>query len=236
MKFAICDDDINTIKLVNDYLIKYQIKYDFDFDIYTCQSIDELFKLSKETSFDLVFLDILFPQSNGIEFAAWLRDVEENFALEIVFISGSDEYYREVINYQAFGFLDKPFSYKGFEFILKKFFKSKSLKADIFSYEKSRKICYMEYSKIMYFMSSNRQVFIYGMDFEDSFYATLDSVEESLRSNDFIRIHQSYLVNINYIRKISLREVVLHNGELLPISSSYSKHVQDFIKERFGTN
>ena len=62
---------------------------------------------------------------------------------------------------------------------------------------------------------------------EKLFYEKLDNVENELKEKDFIRTHQSYLVNAQKIKSVSKDSVLLINGFILPVSKSKATKVKD---------
>ena len=76
---------------------------------------------------------------------------------------------------------------------------------------------------ILYFASEGRRTFLFSNDGCDTFYKKLDDVEQLVenKSCQFLRIHKSYLVNVNYISSYSRNYVKLLNGERLRISNYY---------------
>ena len=54
-----------------------------------------------------------------------------------------------------------------------------------------------------------------------------DELEKELQGNDFIRIHQSYLVNMKHIEKVSRYEALLNNGIKLEIPKARYKFVEE---------
>lgn len=64
-------------------------------------------------------------------------------------------------------------------------------------------------------------------DKDKIFYANLNDVQLILdkKGGDFLRVHQSYIVNTNSILKIKKDSVVLDNNEKVPISRSYGKAI-----------
>ena len=60
-----------------------------------------------------------------------------------------------------------------------------------------------------------------------SIYGKLDELEKELQGNDFIRIHQSYLVNMKHIEKVSRYEALLSNGIKLEIPKARYKFVEE---------
>lgn len=91
---------------------------------------------------------------------------------------------------------------------------------------------YTPVNDILYFASEGRKTFLISNEGSDYFYKKLDEVEEVIqnKSCQFLRIHKSYLVNINYISSYSRNYVKLFNGERLKISSySYYKKINQTL-------
>lgn len=59
-----------------------------------------------------------------------------------------------------------------------------------------------------------------------SIYRKLNEIEEELAGLDFVRIHQSFLVNMQYIEKISSYRMRLTTGEELSVPKSRYQHVK----------
>lgn len=73
------------------------------------------------------------------------------------------------------------------------------------------------FDSIDYIMSDKRKIIVFCGDDEKSFYYKLDEIETMLKEN-FIRCHQSYIVNMNRIIRFETDGVVLDNEEFLPVS------------------
>ena len=71
------------------------------------------------------------------------------------------------------------------------------------------KIFNIEVEKIKYIESNKRVVIIYEEDLKRRIYGKLDEIEEMLSSN-FVRCHQSYIVNLEHVRELNTHEFVLH--------------------------
>ena len=64
-------------------------------------------------------------------------------------------------------------------------------------------------------------------------YETLNNFESELLNNDFVRIHQSYLVNLKYVMSVGRYQAVLTNGTILVIPKARYTYVKDkFIAYR----
>ncbi|MCQ2512410.1 MAG: LytTR family transcriptional regulator DNA-binding domain-containing protein [Lachnospiraceae bacterium] len=62
-------------------------------------------------------------------------------------------------------------------------------------------------------------------------YAALEEMEERLWDLGFFRVHRSFLVSANKIKKVSRMSLVLVNGEELPVGKTYYKKVKERLEE-----
>ena len=120
-KIAICDDELNQIKIVSDYLTRFSIKTDTEFQIERFTSGNELLKkyYNEKSPFDIIFLDMEMPGRNGIETAQEIRNLPDRNVL-IAFITSFPEYMQDSFDVQASQYLTKPISYELFEQKLEK--------------------------------------------------------------------------------------------------------------------
>lgn len=88
----------------------------------------------------------------------------------------------------------------------------------------------LRHSRIDYIASNNRQLIFHGGENELCVYGKLGEVEEEL-GEDFLRCHQSYLVNINRIMEFGKLSIKLTTGVRIPVSKSrYDKAYADFLR------
>lgn len=236
MKIAICDDNKAFVDGLIKYLDKYQIEKGYDFEVDSYFSVEDLYQAIEDKAYKLIFLDIEFPAASesGIDLANKLRYVEKNFSSEIIFVSGSDSYFRDLLSFQPFGFLEKPVAYKDLVKILDLFFSKAIVTRDVFTYKKSTTSFILPYNEILYFASYNRKIKVKTLDGSDSFYDRLDNIEETLDQEVFLRVHKSYIINTNFIKDYSLAHVSLINGESIAISNSYAESFVLFLERKFG--
>ena len=88
----------------------------------------------------------------------------------------------------------------------------------------------IEYSRILFFESREKKVFLSTESEEYGFYDTLDELENRL-DDAFLRCHRSYIVNTSRIAKveISASRVMLDDGTALPLSRSYKPAVKEYL-------
>lgn len=230
MNFAICDDNKLFTELLNNYLEKYQLEKKLDFVVDIFLSVEDLVAALEKFSYNLIFLDIEFPKKSGIDFAELLRFSKGDFKTQIIFMSGSKNYYRDLLSFQPFSFLDKPVEYEDLERLLDLFFKSSRLSKKVFSYKKQSETIFLDCDEICFFMSSNRKIEVITIDHRDSFYGKLDDVESELDKDSFIRVHKSFLVNFSFIKSLSYSCVSLKNGEKIKITPNYIDNILKLLE------
>lgn len=94
-------------------------------------------------------------------------------------------------------------------------------------------------SKIVYVESNEHKLTFHILDnagelHEYYVYSQLNHVQKELAHLDFIRIHQSYLVNKKYIVNVYRYKAELINGIILSISKKYYKEVRGYYIQRLG--
>ena len=110
-------------------------------------------------------------------------------------------------------------------------------KENAFSYYKRPSYLHAPYDSIKYFVSEGRRTRIVCADrtHNNAFYKKLNDVEAlvSAKQRTFLRIHQSYLINIKYVAAFNRSHVTLISGEHLPISKyEYYKEICNRIAEK----
>ncbi len=235
LKIAVCDDDMHVCSEIEEAIIHYGKKNLYNIDIEVFISGEELINfIQKEHAFDLIFLDIELGSTTGIDIGSKIRNQLDDYISKIVFISSKTGYERKLFDVQPLNFLVKPIDQenliKCIELALKLLDKEKR----IFKYQVSHDFKQVAIKEIMYFENRLRKVSIIMCNGMDEFYGSLENIKKQL-PNTFISPHTSYIVNYNYIEKISGETIFMKNGVAIPISKRKLKEIHNlqiqFIKE-----
>jgi DNA-binding LytR/AlgR family response regulator len=218
LRCLIVDDEENAIDGIRDYLNdmnSFQI-------VDTCLSALEAMEVLKEKEIDLMFLDINMPRLNGLEFLELL----ENPPLTILTTAYS-EYALDGFRLHVVDYLLKPYTFRRFVQGTQKavdMFKSRLLSGNGES-EKTSDM-YIRQGDAYQRIKWEEILFVEGMQnylklhFTDNVFVihqTMVSLEEILPKDYFFRIHNSYLVNVKHIDKISGGRLFIH-GKEIPVS------------------
>lgn len=167
---------------------------------------------------DLMFLDMELHELDGMETARRLRAVDAG--LQLVFVTGYAEHVFDGYSVGALGYLLKPPKQEQLEAVLDRVQTALYRELDRAYLCRSGDTYYrIPISNILYFASDRRQVRCLTENRLYTFYAKLDAVAAEV-GTEFVRVHKRYLVRAGAVDRVESGEVILRNGERLPVSRS----------------
>ena len=228
LSIAICDDEKNICDYLEKRTRECLAKYDMEAHISIFSDGSALLKYCRQnpTSFDIIFLDIKMRTINGVECAKGLRDEGVNSL--IVFVTSSAEYVFSGYEARAFRYILKTDLENAFDHIFGECLgELKKQITDFYTIETPSLAKRIPLDEIIDFESKLRLVKLHTKNEEISFYDKLDHIEKELGKKDFLRIHQSFLVNATKIKSLTKEEIVLNSGATLPVSKSRANAVRE---------
>ncbi len=234
INIAICDDDKTLTGVVEQLLYRLAAEHGIDIRCGVFFDGSSLIRAVTEQGmcFDLVYLDIEMETMNGICTAQTLRDME--LPTLIVYLSGHEEYLKKLFDTEPFRFLSKPIIMKEFSTVFLSACERLQKRAGYFTFSYNKVIHKVPYNEITYFESNGRVISIHTAGKENTplpqnrFYGKMNDIDRSVafENRRFLRIHQSYLVNFDYIREFASTEVTMLDGKRLQISEDRRKTVR----------
>lgn len=242
----IIDDEINSIELISNLLMfsEKEIKI-----IGSANSVEMGYLAIKNTKPDLVFLDVQMQDGTGFD----LLNRLEGFSFKVIFITAHEQYAIKAFKYSAIDYLLKPLSPTDFMLALNKVeekisnedmrLQLKTLSHNISEpLNQNKKIVLKTLDKIYAVQTSD----IIRMESEGS-YTTIflaegkkitvskliKDFEEMLSENGFMRVHQSHLINMNYLfcYEKSDHMIIMKDESNVPVSTRKKdlvlKHIQE---------
>jgi DNA-binding LytR/AlgR family response regulator len=192
-------------------------------------NVTDALQFLNTTSVDLLFLDVEMPGATGFDLLDQIA-----FTPKVILTTSKPEYAYDAFEYNVSDFLKKPFTYQRFLDALKKVSQPAIQTTDTLAetgidhiYIKSDgKLIRLNNTDILYIESMGDYVKFVTMDKKYVTHNTIKNLEEKVSKQDFMKVHRSYIININKISNI--RESGLYiNGTEIPISKS---HKQDVLK------
>jgi DNA-binding LytR/AlgR family response regulator len=215
---CLCDDDPTIRKELEKDITQYGIDRNIDIKTYSLGSTEEL--LAFDVHFDILFLDIRFNNKDvGIDAAEKLR-ASGNTAL-IVLITSYETMSIDGYRAEPFRFIVKPYTRETINRII-----------DLCFAKLQRTVYYTKVtgedgaeiirsSRIIYICSKNRKRYIVCDDRIIITWQSLVDLKAILPTDTFTYSHKSYIVNIEHISKILANNIVMDNGNRIPISAHY---------------
>ena len=228
LKIAVCDDEKN----IRSYLISLIREQNIECEITEYASAEEY--LSDGAEHDLLFLDIELhgsvPGMDGMGLARQIREREQSGQPIIIFVTGHEKYVYDAFDVGAFQYLVKPVDERKFTEIFRRA-QDKILseaeqrkKTLVIRHGGANKVILLD--NIYYMESQGHKIMLSTKDGKMEYYARIGELEEELRGR-FCRIHKGYLVNLSCVDEYSKTEILLTNGDRLPLSKY---KYEDFVK------
>lgn len=229
LSIAVCDDEKRVCDFLKSASLDLLAEADLDGKV-TVFSDGEPLCAAYETGsadFDLILLDITMKTCDGLTAAKRIR--EKNRDVMIVFVTASAEYVFSGYEVRAFRYLLKPELINGFAGVFRECLRELTKSDEVrFTFQCSNESKSISVRDILFFESDRRKVrLVAAGGREETFYDKLDNVEERLKKEDFVRCHQSYLVNARKIDTIRGGELVMSDGSVLPVSKHRAKETNE---------
>ena len=188
----------------------------------------EFYAAGSREAADVVIID-MDQEDDGIAIAECVLEYQKNS--QIIFVSGSDEYYLDVYNVDHVYFLKKPVESRLLAQALEKAVKKLDrLHGKCLVVKNKQGIYKIELSDIIYFENEKRKIHIHTVDRKISFYGKFEGLLDSL-SRDFYRCHNSYIVNMAKVSELSGKKLLCENGKSIPVSKTYYVKVRDALEQ-----
>lgn len=229
------DDEPLALQLVTGYIEKTPgLKLLGKFD----NPIDAAEFLAEKTV-DLIFVDIQMPDLSGIEFTRLLEK-----GPKVIFTTAFEKYALEGYKLEIVDYLLKPFSYEEFLVSIQKVQRLMSLekraaiKVDAnneFLFLKSDyKIKRINFNDILYIEGLKDYVKVFTQNASKPLLSltSLKLLESKLPDSKFMRVHRSFIVNLEKIDTIE-RSRIVFGKEYIPVSDQYKDRFQEYLDKNF---
>jgi two-component system LytT family response regulator len=215
-------------------------------------NVDEAYNLINELHPELVFLDIQMPGGNGFKLLKQWKEIP----FDVIFVTSYDQYAIQAIRCSALDYLLKPVEIEELKNAIEKARKNIQEKANAqpqiialldnidpevtekkIAVHVSDKVKLIELKRIGYIEADNSYSLLTMMN-EEKYTTTrvLKEFEDIFADNkDFIRIHKSCIINVNYIREYSKGEpciIEMYNGKQFEVARRKKQEVHESLKNK----
>ncbi|WP_405330226.1 LytR/AlgR family response regulator transcription factor [Leeuwenhoekiella sp. LLG6367-2.1] len=176
----------------------------------------------KNEHVDLVFLDIQMPEIRGTDFAKLLPA-----STQVIFTTAYSDYAIEGFELKALDYLLKPIRFERFVDAVNRLEVSKtSEETDFITIKSGYDLNKVKLSDILYIESESEYVMFYLKNRKILSYLSLKKLENTLPSHSFMRVHRSFIVNINHVSGLKCRDLIVGEKHI-PVSTRYYEQVKN---------
>lgn len=228
---GICDDEKDTCAQIADMVYEYGRKENVEIMVSVWNTGEALYQdLVDKKPIDLLFLDIELVSTSGIQIGKRIRNELENPDISIAYISSKSSYALELFKIHPIDFLIKPVSAQDIWDTIDEALRLYHRGNTVFEYKANGYSCRLPHKYIIYFYSENKKINMVTKDSTVQFTGKIKDIIVIL-PECFIQIHQSYIINMNYISECSYETVKMSGGVELNISQPYRKMVRKSIMD-----
>ena len=210
----------------------------------SCSSAAEAMEVLSNGNVDVMFVDISMPDISGMQLVRSLSNPPM-----VVFTTAYSEYAVEGFKVDAVDYLLKPI---GFDDFLRAAGRVKDMYTlrnvqqggetaqearcvDSLFVKSDYRIVRVPINTIMYVesMSEYVRIFVEGQTKPVISLLSMKKVEEALPAEMFMRVHRSYLVNLNKIKEVSKMRIVYDNNVYIPIGDMYKDAFFAYVEDHF---
>jgi two-component system, LytTR family, response regulator LytT len=234
IKCLAIDDEPYALKQIADYILKTPFLELSG----KCSNAFEAMEIMASTEIDLIFIDINMPEMSGLDFVKTLAPGTKS-----IFTTAYSQFAVESYKIDAMDYLLKPITYDDFlraankaqKFFLQNQNKpNEQVIRDHFFVNSNGKILRINLQEIDFIESMSEYVKIYltGQKPVISL-MSLKNLEKSLPGDRFMRVHRSYIVNLQKITTIERNRIVFYGNTFIPVSEQYKTDFKKFIDTNF---
>ena len=203
LRVAICDDSALERDILADFLSHYCNAHAID---YSCKMYDSgeplYYELGDGGWFDIILLDILMDPPLGIDVARRLREI--GYKGTIVFCTAALDFAPDSFEVGASGYLLKPYTPETFERTMHRVLSD--IVENTYAIKNRSQVLHIPREEIMYVESHNSQCILH-------------------QAGCFLRCHQSFLVNMNYVKAVD-KDFTLTNDDVVLIRKKNLKELR----------
>lgn len=215
MRIAICDD---SAPCRSDILNNINICVNSNEILYSqFSSAEELLnKYKNGEKYDIIFLDVEMDATNGIQAGIKIRKQDPKAI--IIFVSSYPKYAVQSYDCEAFYFIVKPIEFTKFKKVFNKALEKFKLIHQYYVIKNKGEIKRIPVKDIRYVEIYHKHLIFHTTS---GMYETIGKIGEALTHLSpygFCKVHQGYIVNMNYIKELCNYDIIMDNGERVMMS------------------
>ena len=223
MIIGICDDEKRDRERLRELCEQYLATRGQEHSFIEFRSGEEVLEYDGEVM-QVLFLDIEMKEASGLDVLEKLRG--NDLVWRIVFVTSHEELKWDTIDLKTLAFLPKPVEQGGVVKCLETVIRESIENIDV-SIKTIDGDCYLKLDEILFVQAQGNYVSIRSSKLQIMGYDSIKKIEEQLSGTTIIRVHKSYLVNLQYVKNINRNDVMMTDGTSIPIGRKYYQETKE---------
>ncbi|WP_299108237.1 LytTR family DNA-binding domain-containing protein [uncultured Tenacibaculum sp.] len=230
IKCLLVDDEPLAIKLLEKHIGKIESLE----VVATCNNAIKAFEILNTQQVDLLFLDIKMPNLTGIDFLKTLKNPPKT-----IFTTAYRDYAIESYDLGVIDYLLKPITFERFFKAVDRFVKDNKTAVEVVpNKEAAEEFMLIKSGNKFHKVILEDILFIESLKDYIKIHTTnnkkivskyrISEIEEELKEKNFLRVHRSYIINIDKISAFTVNDIEVNSTEI-PIGASYKEKVVSFL-------
>jgi DNA-binding LytR/AlgR family response regulator len=225
MRVALCDDDRRLLEELKPFVYQYANARKFDMAVDTFNSGEAL--LASRTVYDMIYLDYQMGGMDGLSAARELR--ERNLNSTIIFMTNYPDFVYESFEVNPFRFFKKPVDRDHVFTAMDAYFKMFGNDYPI-SLRYDGATVLLNTQEVVYVEAMGKRCIVHQPKEYKEIGSTMGSIVDMLPKVHFFKVHNSFVINFNYVAKYDGDFVTMKTGAKVPISKRCAKPFREAFK------
>lgn len=229
ISLMVCDDLEEERYALVRMLQEYGTRKGLELKLESAAGGEELLSLWRPGRWNIVFLDIFMPGLSGVETAQALRERDRDCCL--VFATTSEDH--GVVGYKlrVMDYLLKPFSQRELDGVMDWYLEEHAERLRTLRLWVDWNETEVLLGDILYIEVRSHVASVHTAGGVICTNRGLDSLEQEIAEARFLRCHRSYLVNLEHVRGLREQELLLDNGDRVPVSKKQLPKIKHDVME-----
>ena len=218
MFIAVCDDDAQARMQMANILEGYAAACRLSLRYQLFDNAEDMLRAAARERFTHFFLDVMMPGMDGMAAARELRRFDPDARL--VFLTSFSEFAYQSYRVRAYDYLLKPVQPQMLTELIDRMRAEEAEAEACIDIQNGRSIFRIPYNRLACLEVYQKKLFFHLTDGQiRTMPGTIVGFEaELLTRPDFVKIHRSYIVNLNQVSELSPEGCILFSGKNLPVS------------------
>ena len=234
MRIAIVEDDRIDMSQLRRTLEAFGAEHGMQFEFNTFSSGEAFLAAFSAGKYEMIFFDNYIGETLGITLARHVRETDTEAAL--VFVTMSPDFAVESFDIGALHYIMKPVTREGIAKVFDRWKAGRNTPGPMVELVVNRVPVRIPADSIQYIESADKNCIIHFQKQELKVHLPLDKLMEQLPMDRFLRPHRSYVISMDYIKRMNDHSFLLKNDETVPVSrlawaEAKSKYMEYLLKK-----